>query len=146
MGVIMEYKPTKESVDKHPVPDWYQDAKFGIFIHWGAYSVPAYMSEWYPRMMYIDQDTWRGNALKHHFQLPGPLGRKISPALFDEAGLNYPPANIGDKYVMPDGSEADWSWETLTEVAKMLTVDVNGLTPLDDGFDRHGRDPLRGCE
>ncbi|MEN8173884.1 MAG: extracellular solute-binding protein, partial [Chloroflexota bacterium] len=56
--------------------------------------------------------------------------------MFDEAGLNYPPQSIGDKYVMPDGSEVEWSWDTLTEVAKLLTVDINGLTPLDDGFDR----------
>lgn len=65
-----------------------------------------------------------------------PTGLYYQPSLFDEAGLNYPPANIGDKYVWPDGTEADWSWETLTEVAKLLTVDVNGLTPLDEGFDR----------
>jgi|SaaInl7_200m_RNA_FD_contig_51_826657_length_1748_multi_13_in_0_out_0_1 multiple sugar transport system substrate-binding protein len=56
--------------------------------------------------------------------------------MFDEAGLNYPPANLGDPYVWADGSEAEWSWETLTEVAKFLTVDVNGLTPYDEGFDR----------
>jgi multiple sugar transport system substrate-binding protein len=65
-----------------------------------------------------------------------PTGLYYNPALFDEAGMNYPPANIGDPYVMPDGTELEWSWETLTEVAKMMTVDVNGLTPLDDGFDR----------
>ncbi|MBS3776575.1 MAG: alpha-L-fucosidase [Bacteroidales bacterium] len=40
------YKPTWESLATHPVPQWYQDAKFGIFIHWGVYSVPAY-HEWY---------------------------------------------------------------------------------------------------
>src|SRR5690349_8517255 len=34
------------------VPDWYVDGKFGIFIHWGPYSVPGYGSEWYPREMY----------------------------------------------------------------------------------------------
>jgi multiple sugar transport system substrate-binding protein len=65
-----------------------------------------------------------------------PTGLYYLPSLFDEAGMNYPPANIGDPYVMPDGTELEWSWETLTEVAKMMTVDVNGLTPLDDGFDR----------
>jgi alpha-L-fucosidase len=38
----MEYQPTKESVDRHPVPEWYHDAKFGIFIHWSLSCVPAF--------------------------------------------------------------------------------------------------------
>lgn len=46
------YQPTWESLDSRPVPQWYKDAKFGIFIHWGVYSVPAYSTvgnyaEWY---------------------------------------------------------------------------------------------------
>ncbi len=46
------YQPNWESLDKRPVPQWYQDAKFGIFIHWGVYSVPGFRSkgeyaEWY---------------------------------------------------------------------------------------------------
>lgn len=36
------YEPTWESLDKRPIPEWFQDAKFGIFIHWGVYSVPAW--------------------------------------------------------------------------------------------------------
>ena len=40
-----------ESLQKYEVPEWYADAKFGIFIHWGVYSVPAFGSEWYPREM-----------------------------------------------------------------------------------------------
>jgi len=38
----VEYEPTWESVSRHPVPDWFHDAKLGIFIHWGLYSVPAW--------------------------------------------------------------------------------------------------------
>jgi alpha-L-fucosidase len=38
----MEYQPTKKSVDEHPVPAWYHDAKFGIFIHWSLSCVPAF--------------------------------------------------------------------------------------------------------
>lgn len=50
------YQPTWESVDSRPTPQWFTDAKFGIFIHWGVYSVPAYApvlpndlayAEWY---------------------------------------------------------------------------------------------------
>ncbi|HTO54688.1 MAG TPA: alpha-L-fucosidase [Myxococcota bacterium] len=36
------YQPTKASLRRHPVPAWYHDAKLGIFIHWGPFSVPAY--------------------------------------------------------------------------------------------------------
>jgi multiple sugar transport system substrate-binding protein len=58
------------------------------------------------------------------------------PAMFDEVGLNYPPQVYGEKYVMPDGSEVDWNWETITQIAKLLTLDVNGLNATEDGFDR----------
>ena len=38
----MTYQPTFESVSQHPVPDWFHNAKLGIFVHWGLYSVPAW--------------------------------------------------------------------------------------------------------
>ena len=38
----MKYEPTFESLHQHPVPDWFHDAKLGIFVHWGAYSVPGW--------------------------------------------------------------------------------------------------------
>jgi alpha-L-fucosidase len=46
------YEPTWESIDSRPTPAWWSDAKFGIFIHWGVYSVPAFApkgeyAEWY---------------------------------------------------------------------------------------------------
>lgn len=47
-----------ESLQQYEIPEWFNDAKFGIFIHWGAYSVPAYGSEWYPRLMYMDTATF----------------------------------------------------------------------------------------
>ena len=40
------FQPTWESIDSRPLPGWYDDAKFGIFCHWGVYSVPAHRSEW----------------------------------------------------------------------------------------------------
>jgi multiple sugar transport system substrate-binding protein len=57
------------------------------------------------------------------------------PSMFDEAGLNYPPQVYGEKYVMPDGTEVDWTWDTVTEIAKLLTVDVNGVNSTEEGFD-----------
>ena len=36
------YEPKWESLDQRPTPTWFLDAKFGVFIHWGVYSVPGY--------------------------------------------------------------------------------------------------------
>ncbi|WIY00083.1 alpha-L-fucosidase [Amycolatopsis mongoliensis] len=48
------YTPTWSSVDQHPpAAEWFQDAKFGIYFHWGVFSVPAFGNEWYPRTMYV---------------------------------------------------------------------------------------------
>lgn len=47
---LKKYAPTVESLNQHPVPEWFRDAKFGIFIHWGVYAVPAF-HEWYIEYM-----------------------------------------------------------------------------------------------
>jgi alpha-L-fucosidase len=52
------YTASWSSVDQHPpAPEWFQDAKFGIYFHWGVFSVPAFSNEWYPRRMYIAGDA-----------------------------------------------------------------------------------------
>ncbi|MDE7013107.1 MAG: alpha-L-fucosidase [Kineothrix sp.] len=38
----MKYLPEMDSIRTHTIPQWYNDCKFGIFIHWGIYSVPAW--------------------------------------------------------------------------------------------------------
>ncbi|XP_078609564.1 alpha-L-fucosidase isoform X1 [Branchiostoma floridae x Branchiostoma japonicum] len=42
-----QYAPTWDSLDQRPLPGWYDEAKFGIFMHWGVFSVPSYGSEWF---------------------------------------------------------------------------------------------------
>lgn len=64
-----------------------------------------------------------------------PGGMFYVPSMFDEAGLAYPPQKYGDKYQL-DGKDVDWSWDTVTEIAKRLTIDVNGLNSTEAGFDR----------
>lgn len=44
--VERNFKPNWQSLDSRKLPRWYEDAKFGIFVHWGVYSVPAFDSEW----------------------------------------------------------------------------------------------------
>ena len=56
--------------------------------------------------------------------------------IFDKAGMAYPPANYGEMYTMPDGSQLEWNWRTLAEVARRLTLDQNGKNATEAGFDR----------
>ena len=62
------FRPDWESLEKYEVPEWYKDAKFGIFIHWGVYSVPVFGNEWYPRNMY----SGGSEEYKHHIATYGP--------------------------------------------------------------------------
>ena len=53
------YEPTRESLASHPVADWYEDAKLGIFIHWGLFSIPAFA----PRLAHVS------DAFTEHYRL-----------------------------------------------------------------------------
>ena len=52
------YLPLPESLKQHETPAWFSDAKFGIFIHWGIYSVPAFGDEWYCQLMHTGRGHW----------------------------------------------------------------------------------------
>lgn len=49
------YEPNWKSIDSRPLPAWYDEAKVGIFIHWGVFSVPSMMSEWF-------WEYWQGGS------------------------------------------------------------------------------------
>ena len=118
------FRPSWDSLEKYQVPEWYRDAKFGIFIHWGVYSVPAFGSEWYPRNMYILGDQ----VFKHHMETYSPQSKfgykdfiprfraeKFNPGewaeLFRKAGAKYvvPVAEHHDGFAMFDYDFTDWS-------------------------------------
>jgi alpha-L-fucosidase len=118
------FRPDWESLEKYEAPDWYRDAKFGIFIHWGVYSVPAFGSEWYPRLMYIEGSP----EYKHHIATYGSLDKfgykefipmfkadHFDPAawaqLFKKAGAKYvvPVAEHHDGFAMYDSGLSDWT-------------------------------------
>ncbi|MDX1283555.1 MAG: alpha-L-fucosidase, partial [Draconibacterium sp.] len=66
-----KYKADWESLKKHKTPDWFLDAKFGIYCHWGPYSVPAYKTEWYSHYMYT-----KGHPIKkYHKKTYGSLDK-----------------------------------------------------------------------
>ena len=62
------FQASWDSLKQYTVPDWYRDAKFGIFIHWGLYAVPAFGNEWYPRNMYLQGSE----EFKPHVETYGP--------------------------------------------------------------------------
>ncbi len=105
------FKDNWESLCAFEVPKWYQNAKFGIFIHWGVYSVPAYDSEWYSRNMYVQGSK----AYEHHLKTYGKqseFGYKDFIPLFKAE--NFDPdkwadlfARAGAKYVVPVAEHHD---------------------------------------
>jgi alpha-L-fucosidase len=118
------FQPTWESLGKFQTPSWLREGKLGIFIHWGAYSVPAFGSEWYPRNMYFKGSP----EFEHHLKTYGshaefgykdfiPLfkAEKFDATewakLFREAGVKYviPVAEHHDGFPMYDSEYTEWS-------------------------------------
>jgi alpha-L-fucosidase len=63
--VFEETWESLSTVDREP--EWFKDAKFGIYFHWGLYSVPAFDNEWYPRWMYVPgRENWGGAVYEYH--------------------------------------------------------------------------------
>ena len=71
---IQTYEPTWESVTKHnpqsQSPEWLQDGKFGIYFHWGPYSIPAFkdknFGEWYPKWMNVPGTKENAYHIEHY--------------------------------------------------------------------------------
>ena len=119
-----QYEPTWESIDRHKAPEWYNDAKFGIFVHWGLYSVPAWATpsgelnkvdwnvwfknnayaEWYLNTLRIDGSPTQ----EHHFKTYGKDFSYLDfIPMFNEAVQKWDPntmaalfEDVGARYVV----------------------------------------------
>ena len=118
------YRADWETLRKFEMPQWYEDAKFGIFIHWGVFAVPGAMNEWYPRNMYQKSDPAFQEHLKRYGTqdkfgykdlVPQFKAEKWDPAdwarLFKAAGARYviPVAEHHDGFSLYDSGLSDWT-------------------------------------
>lgn len=124
-GVEIPPGPTQLTWDSvkanFQVPPWLQDGKFGIFIHWGLYTVPAYHNEWYAGHMYNSFVQWH----TEHFGPPDKFGykdfiplfkaEKFNPdewaALFKQSGARFvvPCGEHHDRFAMWDSQLTKWN-------------------------------------
>jgi len=97
------FEPTWDSIREHyTVPQWFIDAKFGITMHWGLFSVAAYHNEWYEKYMYTTFSDWHTK----NFGPPDQFGYKDFIPLFTAKDFNADDMaelvkESGAKYFMP---------------------------------------------
>ncbi len=129
------YKPTWESIDQRPIPAWFDDAKFGIFIHWGVYSVPAFAdphaqggqayAEWYwNHMQDKNGPTWKFHLLHYgeNFKYQDFAGQ-FKAEVFDPDAWAELFARSGARYVVLTSKHhegfclwpcpASWNWNSV---------------------------------
>jgi alpha-L-fucosidase len=125
-----KYQPTWESIDSRATPAWFDEAKFGVFIHWGVYSVPAWgpkgsYSEWYWHSMQDkDGPTWKFHvpAYGEKFQYQD-FAHMFKAEMFEPAQWADIFAGSGAKYIVltskhHDGfclwpSSQSWNWNSV---------------------------------
>jgi alpha-L-fucosidase len=132
------FQPDWENIARnYQFPEWFRDAKFGIFIHWGVYAVPAFGNEWYPRSMYKKDSK----EFKHHVETYGEhtkFGYKdfipqFKAEKFDADEWARLFKASGAKYVVPvaehhDGfSMYDSEWNDFNSVKMGPRKDIVGL-------------------
>ncbi|MEM6830742.1 MAG: alpha-L-fucosidase, partial [Bacteroidota bacterium] len=125
------YQSDWESLKKHETPEWFLNAKFGIYCHWGPYSVPAFGGEWYSHWMYVNENNPeypKGKAtFDHHVReydhldqfgykdfIPMFKAEKFNPAewaeLFKRSGAQFagPVSEHADGFAMWDSQLTEW--------------------------------------
>ncbi|HEX3020967.1 MAG TPA: alpha-L-fucosidase [Lachnospiraceae bacterium] len=141
-----KYKDTWDSLMQFEVPNWFRKAKFGIFIHWGLYSVPANSNEWYSRNMYIKGMP----AFEHHVKTYGPqneFGYKDFIPLFKAEKFNAAEwakafKDAGAKYIFPVAEHHDGFQMYKSEISHFNAYEMGPkrdvLGELKEAFDKEG--------
>ena len=121
------FEPSFESLRTYEVPEWFRDAKFGIWSHWGPQSVPMF-GDWYARNMYI-QGTPQYEYHLRHYGHPSKFGYKDLCELwkaeaFDPEALMDRYYQAGARYFMSQGTHHDHFFNYNSKVNRMNSVNV----------------------
>lgn len=129
LAFAQNYQPNWTSLDTRPTPEWWLDAKFGIFIHWGVYSVPAYTAkgnyaEWYQYSM--ENNSHEGKVREFHqrnydnrsyYDLAGDFRASLFEPdewakLFEKAGARYVvlTSKHHDGFCLWPSAQSDKAW------------------------------------
>jgi len=110
---MSHYEQKWESLETSQEPQWFADAKFGVYFHWGPYSVPAFETEWYPRRMYQEGTE----EFHHHRETYG-----------DQSEVGY-------KSFIPDFHGDEFDADTWVDTCVNAGAEFVGVTAIHhDGF------------
>ena len=121
------FEPTFESLRQYSAPEWFRNAKFGIWSHWGPQSVPMF-GDWYARNMYIE-GTQQYNYHVRHYGHPSKFGYKDICALwkaenFDAEALMQKYHKAGARYFMSQATHHDHFFNYHSKINRMNSVNV----------------------
>ena len=123
-----KFKDNWESLSQFKMPSWYGERRFGIFIHWGVYSVPAFFNEWYPREMYSKVSA----SAKHHDDVYGRdveyrhFIKDFKPQKFDAKEWVQLFKDAGAGYIMPVAEHHDGIKMYGSSLNKWNMMELNG--------------------
>lgn len=123
----MKFEPTFDSLRTYQAPEWFRDAKFGIWSHWGPQSVPMF-GDWYARHMYVEGSQQYEYHIRHYGH-PSKFGYKDICKLwkaenFDPEGLMDKYYKAGARYFMSQGTHHDNFFNYNSKVNRMNSVNV----------------------
>ncbi|ETE64217.1 Plasma alpha-L-fucosidase [Ophiophagus hannah] len=146
------YDPTWKSLDSRPLPPWFDEAKFGIFIHWGVFSVPSFGSEWFWWYWQAEKKEPYVTFMKKNYQ-PGFTYEDFAPMFTAEFFDAKQWADIlsasGAKYVVLTskhhegftlwGSKYSWAWNSMDlgpkrDLVEELATSIRNQTSLRFGL------------
>ena len=124
---MKEFRADFDSLRAYQCPDWFRDAKFGIWSHWGPQSVPM-QNDWYARNMYI-QGTRQYNFHVRHYGHPSKFGyldvcRLWKAERFDPEELMDLYVRAGARYFMAQATHHDHFFNYQSKVNRFNSVNI----------------------